>query len=202
MGVPTDPICAGLEGENEGAGEQRVLIDVDEARLLRVDVGRQAVIAEDLLGVAAPALGLDHFVAPRLVHALVDTVEPLTQGGDLVLELGDALRRRVADGRRVTARHDGLDRDAQAGAVSSDAGLVVLERFDLLAQVANQPHVGVLADAGRVDDGARLARVPQRRQRLLQVVVARTDRRQHHRLRIAAQALLQQPRQNRFAVAE
>lgn len=52
-------------------------------------------------------------------------------------------------------------------------GDLAAQLLDLLAQLADEPHVGVLVDGGLVDDVLGAVGVAQRRQRLAVVAVRR-----------------------------
>ena len=74
-----------------------------------------------------------------------------------------------------------------------------LESVDLLPKLANKFDIGVLVDGGAVDDVLGAVGVAQRGQRFAVVHVRRAHRRNHNRLRVPAQTVLQQPRQHRVS---
>ena len=63
--------------------------------------------------------------------------------------------------------------------------------LDLLLVLAQHGIFGVLVDLGPVADVLGAVRVAQRRQRLVVVVVGRRQARDHQRLRVASQRILQ-----------
>ena len=71
---------------------------------------------------------------------------------------------------------------------------------DLLLELAHQLAVGVLVDDRLADDLLGAIGIAQRAQRLVVVDVGGRDGRQHGRLRVAAQVLLEQPGEHRVAV--
>mmetsp|Transcript_17033 Transcript_17033/g.64473 ORF Transcript_17033/g.64473 Transcript_17033/m.64473 type:complete len:496 (-) Transcript_17033:7-1494(-) len=76
------------------------------------------------------------------------------------------------------------------------------QAFDLLLELAQHGILGVLVDLGLVLDPLGAVRVPQRGQRLVVVVPGRPAVGDHHRLGVAAQAVLQQPRELGVAVRD
>ena len=66
------------------------------------------------------------------------------------------------------------------------------ELHDLVFVFAQESILGVLIDSWLVLDRFGAVRIPQRRQRLVVVVVSWGDSRDHHGLRVATQRVLQQ----------
>ena len=77
-----------------------------------------------------------------------------------------------------------------------------LQALDLILVLLEQGILGVLVDTGLILDGLGSRGVPQRRQRLVQVIVGGGDRCDHDRLRVPAERVLQQTRQFRVAIRD
>ena len=80
-------------------------------------------------------------------------------------------------------------------------GQLLAEHLHLVAQVPDDPGVGVLVDDGVVDDALGAVGVAQRGQRLLVVVGGGADGGHHHRLAVAAQVVLKHVQHNTSVTA-